>query len=138
MDREREARAELTAAQHDQASAQAAATALSSALRSATRDGASSTPALRDALAEAYRRLGPRDARLFRLLSVCPGPDVSTAAAAVLALADPQTVTARHQELASMAYSAESRRLLFRVNYLYGPEIEATRSALTAWRGCTW
>jgi len=132
-DREHEARAELTAAQQDQASAQAAAAALGSILRSTVRDGKQSAPVPQDALTAAYRYLGPHDARLFRLLSACPGPDVSTAAAAILAVTDPGTVTARHQELASMASSEESRRLLFRrFNFLYGPETKAARDALTA------
>ena len=88
---------------------------------------------MRGALAAAHRCLGPHDARLFRLLSVCPGPDVSSAAAAILAVTDPGTVTARHQELASMAGSGRSRRLLFRrFNFLYDREIKAAHGALTA------
>jgi tetratricopeptide (TPR) repeat protein len=42
-------------------------------------------PSVAAAFALSYRRLGKTAARLFRLLPINPGPDVSTAAAAVLA-----------------------------------------------------
>jgi DNA-binding SARP family transcriptional activator len=47
---------------------------------------------LRDAFTSAYRMLEPAAARLFRLLSEHPGPDISAAAAAALAGLSPQKV----------------------------------------------
>jgi DNA-binding SARP family transcriptional activator len=47
--------------------------------------GAGGMPGLRTAFAPSYRRLPPENARLFRLLSLRPGPDLTPGAAAALA-----------------------------------------------------
>ncbi|GGR06559.1 hypothetical protein GCM10010497_05000 [Streptomyces cinereoruber] len=47
-------------------------------------DGDGRSLAVETAFDLSYQRLGPRNARLFRLLSLNPGPDLSTEAAAVL------------------------------------------------------
>ena len=48
-------------------------------------DDGSGTPSVAAAFGLSYRRLDDRAARVFRLLPVSPGPDISTAAAAALA-----------------------------------------------------
>jgi hypothetical protein len=46
--------------------------------------GGSAAPSVPAAFELSYRKLGDAQARLFRLLAACPGPDVSAASAAVL------------------------------------------------------
>jgi tetratricopeptide (TPR) repeat protein len=56
---------------------------------------------VRAAFSLSYRRLEPAEARLLRLLSVNPGPDISTEAAVILSGADQATLLARFQALSS-------------------------------------
>ena len=51
--------------------------------------GGTSAPSVAAAFDLSYRHLDEAAARLFRLLAVNPGPDVSTAAAAALAAGPP-------------------------------------------------
>jgi len=132
-DREQAAREELEAAQRGQADARTAAEELGAQLRAAARDkDGGGDGALRAAIDAAVRCLGPHDSRLFRLLSVCPGPAVSTEAAALLSVADPDTVRRRLDELSGIVTGRQYVRLLPRTTYLYRRDIDATRSALAA------
>lgn len=124
-DRERAARAELDAARQAQLDAQAAADALERVLRSPSADGQE----LRAALDEASRHLGPHDARFFRLLSASPGPDISLAAAAILAVADRDVILARLDELAGLAASRNHKGLFRRMSDLYRSDAEVARGA---------
>ncbi|WP_370367912.1 BTAD domain-containing putative transcriptional regulator [Catenulispora sp. GP43] len=71
-----------------------------------TLDGGDAAVNVRTVLSWSYRQLSPEAARLYRLLALHPGPDLSTAAAASLAglpLADAQATLA---ELVSMNMAA--------------------------------
>jgi tetratricopeptide (TPR) repeat protein len=130
-DRQQAAAEEMEAARRDLAGAQAAAEELGAALRAAARDTASGD-SLATAIDAALRSLGPHDTRLFRLLSACPGPDLSTEAAALLAVADPAAVRARYKELSDTVTGRKYLHLFPRIRYLYGREADATASALAA------
>jgi tetratricopeptide (TPR) repeat protein len=56
--------------------------------------------AVRAAFDLSYQRLAPGNARLFRLLSVNPGPDIGTSAAIVLGATDSATILHSFKELA--------------------------------------
>jgi tetratricopeptide (TPR) repeat protein len=75
--------------------------------------------ALRAAFDLAYQRLDPSQARLFRLLSVSPGPDISTPAAAALAVADGPTVVHRLKELTAGTSLVDYSSLFRRLSSLY-------------------
>ena len=130
-DRQQAAAEEMEAARRDLAGARTAAEELGAALRAAARDQASGA-SLATAIDAALRYLGPHDTRLFRLLSACPGPDLSTEAAALLAVADPATVRARYKELSDTVTRRKYLHLFPRIRYLYGREADATASALAA------
>jgi tetratricopeptide (TPR) repeat protein len=133
QDRQQAAAEEMDAARRDQAGARAAAEELGATLRAASRDKAGGDGApLATAIDAALQYLGPHDARLFRLLSACPGPDLSTEAAALLAVADPATVRARYKELSGTVTERKYLHLFPRIRYLYGREADATASALAA------
>ena len=126
LDRERVTVAELDAARQAQFDTQAAADALERVLYSPAAD----SQELRAALDEASRHLGSRDARFFRLLSANPGPDISLAAAAILAIADRGVILARLDELAGLALSRDHQRLFHRMSNLYRNDTEVARGAL--------
>lgn len=129
-DQERAARTELEVARKAQHDARAAADALGEALRSAGSGGQGNGRALQAALDEAYRHLGPHDARFFRLLAASPGPDISLQAAAILAVADGDGIVRRREELAGLAVSRRTQYLFHRMSDLYRNDEEIARGAL--------
>ncbi len=136
-ERERVARTELEAARQAQRDAAAAAETLGLALESAGPE-AKPSAALRAAIEGACRWLGPRDARLFRLLSANPTPDIATRAAAIACVAcfaDRATVLARYDELTEALSAGQYPRLFRRINFLYEPYLDAAGSALSALAG---
>ncbi len=119
---------ELRAAQQAQCDAKAAATALDRALRQLPEQPGDAE--LRAAMEGSYRDLGPSDARLFRLLSLNPGPDISTPAAAILAVTNRATITGRLKELTDASLLRNYPRLFRRLRYLYGEDEASARNRL--------
>lgn len=117
--RERAVRAELDAACQAQLDSRAAAQALRKAVSVAGSGGHDSQRALSAAIQEAYQRLGPSDARFFRLLSANSGPDISLRAAAILAVADREVTLTRLKEMVGLARRRSHWELFRRMSILY-------------------
>lgn len=125
-DREHAARAELETARTARRDAEASALGLEHALRHADED----SPELTAAIEEATGHLGPHDARFFRLLAAAPGPDVSLAAASILAVADRATILARIEELSALATDRNHLRLHGRMAELCRDDTETALGCL--------
>lgn len=88
--------------------------------------------AVRAAFDLSYQRLEPGSARLFRLLSVNPGPDISTSAAVVLGAADGATILQSFKKLADNSTPLTNRRFFVLLKSLIETDRAITRRALEA------
>lgn len=79
-----------------------------------------------------YQRLDLSHARLFRLLSLNPGPDISTSAAVVLGSAGRAVILRRLKELVEAVTQDDSLRVFRRLNFLFEANRTTTRHALEA------
>lgn len=86
--------------------------------------------AVRAAFDLSYRRLDPSHARLFRLLSLNPGPDISTEAAIVLAQIDRATLVKRLDVLVKAI--PQRPRMYPTLTRLTAADLSATRRGLEA------
>ncbi|PIM69581.1 AfsR family transcriptional regulator [Streptomyces sp. JV178] len=96
--------------------------------------GTGGTPGLRTAFDPSYRRLPPEHARLFRLLSLRPGPDLTPGTAAALAGLPPRRTRLLLDELADahlVTEHAPGRYVQHALLRLFAAELTATYESPT-------
>ncbi|MFJ7046585.1 BTAD domain-containing putative transcriptional regulator [Streptomyces sp. NPDC101112] len=96
--------------------------------------GTGGVPGLRTAFDPSYRRLPPENARLFRLLSLRPGPDLTPATAAALAGLPPRRTRLLLDELADahlVTEHAPGRYVQHALLRLFAAELTATYDSPT-------